>query len=129
MEIGQFQYLKWFPFEKGDKNIVDHVCIGASEDVMPPTWSRLLSNLTHTSNWEPPLAVAIFDAIKKFAAKRPVISGMGKVDVEPGFARVVAETDAQRVRRALPERKLLGGLRGIVHVSKTSEASRRLRRR
>ncbi|KAK8758091.1 hypothetical protein V5799_004276 [Amblyomma americanum] len=137
MEIGQFQYLKWYPLEN-TMNIVDHLCIGASQDVMPPTWSRLLNNLTYSSVSEPSRAVAIFDAIRKLAAERPFISGMGEEDME---STVNALAD---VRLALHESSLepmpnesivtfesadfSGDFGALYTFLKTSEASRRLRR-
>ncbi|KAK8771981.1 hypothetical protein V5799_024778 [Amblyomma americanum] len=137
MEIGQFQYLKWFPMGQDTNDIVDHLCIGASQDVMPPTWSRLVSNLTHSSDSEPSRAVAIFDAIQKLAAERPVISGMTEEDVESAVNALADVRLAlhQSSLEPMPKESVAlfqsanfsGDFGALYAFLKTSEASRRLR--
>ncbi|KAK8780563.1 hypothetical protein V5799_018096 [Amblyomma americanum] len=78
MEAGQFHYLKRFSFER--PNELERACLSAIQDVLPPLWSRLFNNLTHSALSEPSRVEAIFNSVRTLSSQRPPMQGMSAAD-------------------------------------------------
>ncbi|XP_054926563.1 uncharacterized protein [Dermacentor andersoni] len=84
MEAGQFYYLKRFTFDRQDE--LERTCLGASQDALPPLWSNLFNNLSHSNKTEPSRVDAIFSRVRELSAQRPPIDGMTIGDRERAIA-------------------------------------------
>ncbi|KAH6929870.1 hypothetical protein HPB50_006433 [Hyalomma asiaticum] len=79
-EAGQFYYLKRFTFDRPDE--LERTCLGASQDALPPSWSNLINNLSHSNATEPSRVEAIFSRVRELSAQRPPTEGMSVSDRE-----------------------------------------------